>query len=299
MKYNLDQTFMDLSINEDSLSEEHKINLQKKGYTVIKISTDEWSKRGVDLELISKVTDELIKKEGWRGGWDHIKDQMKYGQHPEPGAQRLNNLLNKHSCYRNIFVIPEVLSAAKLLIKDEFCLSQLILRMPFPGKGDQPWHIDWMPKKKKSDPIRSVLASLLLDDFTKENGATRVVPGSHIFLKTPYEEGYTYQDHPSQKYIEASKGSLLIYDINLWHRGSTNMNGKKRRHLNINYRDRKIWQQINFKKDLSEKLKNEMSEAELYLLKARKIDPNRNDWLFKHRNNILIKNLLNLYWNLR
>ena len=75
------------------------------------------------------------------------------------------------------------------------------------------------------------------------------------------------------------------------------MNGKKRRHLNINYRDRKIWQQINFKKDLSEKLKNEMSEAELYLLKARKIDPSRNDWLFKHRNNILIKTLLNLYWN--
>ena len=46
-------------------------------------------------------------------------------------------------------------------------------------------------KKKSSDPIRSVLTSLLLDDYTKENGTTRIVPGSHKFLKTPAEARYT------------------------------------------------------------------------------------------------------------
>lgn len=299
MTYSLQNVFKDLTINENSLSKEHKSNLLNDGYTVIKISEEEWLKKDIDLDLISKVTDELISKEGWRGGWDHIKDSIIEGQHPEPGAQRLNNLLNKHPCYRNIITIPEVLCAAKLLIKNEFCISQLILRMPFPGKGDQPWHIDWIPRKKNTDPIRSVLASLLLDDFTKENGATRVIPGSHNSLKTPDQDGYTYQDHPRQKYIEAPRGSLLIYDINLWHRGSVNKNGKKRRHLNINYRDKNIWQQINFKKDLSNELKMSMSEAELYLLKARSIDPVRNDWLFKHRNNFFIKNLLNIYLNFR
>ena len=299
MTYSLQNVFKDLTVNENSLSQEHKSNLLNDGYTVIKISEEEWLKKDIDLDLISKVTDELISKEGWRGGWDHIKDSIIEGQHPEPGAQRLNNLLNKHPCYRNIITIPEVLCAAKLLIKNEFCISQLILRMPFPGKGDQPWHIDWIPRKKNTDPIRSVLASLLLDDFTKENGATRVIPGSHNYLKTPDQDGYTYQDHPRQKYIEAPRGSLLIYDINLWHRGSVNKNGKKRRHLNINYRDKNIWQQINFKKELSNELKMSMSEAELYLLKARSIDPVRNDWLFKHRNNFFIKNLLNIYLNFR
>ena len=82
-------------------------------------------------------------------------------------------------CFRKIFTIPEVLAAARFLIKDEICLSQLILRMPLPGKGEQPWHVDWIPRKKESDPIRSVLSSLLLDDYTKENGTT--VPC--IFLK--------------------------------------------------------------------------------------------------------------------
>ena len=219
------------------------------------------------------------------------------GQHPEPGAQRLNNLIGKHECFKKIFTIPEALIASDLLIKNEICLSQLILRMPLPKKGAQPWHIDWMPRRKSSDPIRSVLTSLLLDDYTKENGTTRIVPGSHKFLKTPAEAGYTYQDHPNQKYIEAKKGSLFIYDINLWHCGTKNINGKKRRHLNINYRDRKIWQQINFKKDLDENYKNQLSKAESYLLKVREEDSDRNEWLFKNRNNFFVKKMMNFYWN--
>ena len=34
-----------------------------------------------------------------------------------------------------IFTIPEALIASDLLIKNEICLSQLILRMPLPKKG--------------------------------------------------------------------------------------------------------------------------------------------------------------------
>ena len=100
--------------------------------------------------------------------------------------------------------------------------------MPLPGQGDQPWHIDWIPRRKPKDPVRSVLASLLLDDYTKENGTTRLVPGSHKYLKPPDEDGYFFQDHPNQIYVEAPRGSLLIYDINIWHREAKNLNGKKK-----------------------------------------------------------------------
>ena len=148
MKYNLEYAFKDLGIRNDQLSDLDKNNLINNGYTVIKISPEEWKKRGIDLDLISNVIDELIEKEGCKGGWDHIKNEIKEGQHPEPGAQRLNHLLNKHPCFRNVITIPEALCAAKLLIKKEFCLSQLILRMPLPGQGDQPWHIDWIPREK-------------------------------------------------------------------------------------------------------------------------------------------------------
>ena len=74
---------------------------------------------------------------------------------------------------------------------------------------------------------------------------------------------------------------------------------KKRRHLNINYRDRKIWQQINFKKEIPISLKKNLSLAESYLLKVRDEDPSRNDWLFDRRNNFLVKKFMNFYWNLQ
>ena len=296
--YSTKDALKDLNITGNSLSEKNRNDLESKGYCLIYKTDDEWKKLGIDINLISKVIDELIEKEGWRGGWDNIKHQMKEGEHPEKGAQRLNNLLSKDKCFRNIFTIPETLEASSSLIKSDIALSQVILRMPLPGKGDQPWHVDWIPRKRKNDPVRSVLSSLLLDDFTKENGATRVIPGSHKFLKTPSESGYYLQDHPDEKYIEAPRGSLLIYDINLWHRGSKCINGKKRRHLNINYRDRKIWQQINFKKELPDDLKNDFSDAEKYLLKIRDEDPNQNEWLFKHRNNFFVKKMMNFVWNI-
>ena len=176
MEYQIENVVKDLSINENILSDQKKLELMDNGYCTIYISPEEWKKRGIDLDLISKVVDELIEKEGWRGGWDHISNKIKEGQHPEKGAQRLNNLLSKHDCFRKVFTIPEAILASKFLIKKEISLSQLILRMPFPGKGEQPWHVDWIPRKSNQDPIRSVLTSLLLDDFTKDNGTTRVVP---------------------------------------------------------------------------------------------------------------------------
>lgn len=292
----------EFGVNNETLNLQQKNELREKGYFFFHRTDKEWLKYGIDIKLISTVIDDLIEKESWRGGreaHDHVNDKLKDGEHPERGAQRLNHLLNKHKCFRNLFTVPECLAAARHLIynKEEISVSQIILRMPLPGQGDQNWHVDWVPRRKESDPVRSVLCSLFLDDFTKENGATRVVPGTHKKLYPPDEDGYYKQKHPDEVYIEAPRGTMFIYDINLWHRGSRNINGKKRRHININYRSKKIWQQVNFKKALSENIKNEMSEAELFLLNARKQDKSRNEFLFKHRNNPIVKSIYNMYWN--
>ena len=283
--------------SKGSLSEENKVNLKEKGYCIIYKTKKEWMDIGIDLDLISDVIDNLIKIEDWRGGWDNIKHLMIQGQHPEKGAQRLNNLLRKHECFKKLFTINELLEASWLVIQSEIALSQIILRMPFPGEGDQPWHVDWSPRKKNNEKFKSVLGSLLLDDYSKDNGSTRLIPGTHNTLKTPANSGYYYQDHPEQVYLEAPKGSMLIYNSQLWHRGSKCINGKRRRHININYRSRNIWQQINFKKELPEKIKNSFSEDEKYLLKIRHIDKNRNEFLFRYRNNFLVKRITDFIWS--
>jgi len=65
-----------LSVTNDVLTEEQKTRLEEDGYCLISITPQEWKDRGIDLDQISRVVNELITKEGWQGGWDHIKEKM-------------------------------------------------------------------------------------------------------------------------------------------------------------------------------------------------------------------------------
>lgn len=70
----------------------------------------------------------------------------------------------------------------------------------------------------------------LLDDFSKENGATRIVPGTHRSGRLPQE---VLQDpmapHPDEVIIEAPAGSVFIFNSHAWHGGTTNHSAKYRR----------------------------------------------------------------------
>lgn len=293
------EAFNRLSVNFDTLSINQKTSLEKDGFCLIEFSIKDWQDRGINFNNVSKTVDKLIDDEGWKGGWEHISEKMKKGFHPEPGAQRLNNLLNKGSCFRKLFIIPEILAGSHALIKNDMCLSSMILRAPQPNSGRQNLHIDWVPRKKETDPFRSVICAILLDDVTKESGATRFVPGSHKFLGEPKDYGFGDENpHPNERYLEAPRGSCLIYSGHLWHGGTECKNGKKRRQIFINYRDRKVWQSLNMKKFLNDKLIKNLNDAEKYLLKVRPEDPSQIEWFFKRRNNKLIKIMFDFLWNL-
>lgn len=70
---------------------------------------------------------------------------------------------------------------------------------------------------------------ILLDDFTEENGATWVLPGSHLIPETP-DETYFYQ-HATR--IIAPKGSVFYFHLRLWHAGGENHSGEWRHSLGI------------------------------------------------------------------
>ena len=94
-----------------------------------------------------------------------------------------------------------------------------------------------MPRKKDSEPYRSVICSILLDDVSKASGATRFVPESHKLLGLPDDYGYGSESkHPNEKYFTGAKGSIIVYSGHLWHGGTKSRNGKPRKQLFINYR---------------------------------------------------------------
>ena len=69
-----------------------------------------------------------------------------------------------------------------------------------------------------------------LTDFTEENGATRIVPGSHLLDHCP---------DPSAKYdsipAEMKRGSVLVWHGSLWHGGGANRSGARRTGIAMNY----------------------------------------------------------------
>ena len=66
----------------------------------------------------------------------------------------------------------------------------------------------------------------VLEDMTKDNGGTVVVPGSHKSGR------YTDRELENIKYVEAKAGDLVIWDSRLWH-GTTENRSKRSRWLLI------------------------------------------------------------------
>ena len=68
-----------------------------------------------------------------------------------------------------------------------------------------------------------------MTDFTEENGATRVIPGSHR-----YEDGLHFREDDTEP-AEMARGSVLFYTGALYHGGGANRSDQTRVGLNITY----------------------------------------------------------------
>ena len=98
--------------------------------------------------------------------------------HQEGGTIRVSNLVNKGPMFEIGFSHPRVLAAIRHVVGPRFKLSSLDCQDGAAGTGGtKRFHADWRSGVEPGDYY--VCNSMwLLDDFTVENGATRVVPGS-------------------------------------------------------------------------------------------------------------------------
>lgn len=136
----------------------------------------------------------------------------------------------------------------KQLIPGRYVLNQqnAVVNPPKKQFDQAKWHRDLPYQHYTSNRPLAINALLCLDEFNIENGATSVIPGSHL-----------HSDFPSDNFIkenivqlEAKKGDFLVLDSMLFHRAEKNKSDNARRAVNNVYGIPFFKQQINLKSEM-------------------------------------------------
>ena len=182
--------------------------LDQRGYVVLgRLIDDDW------LARLRERFEELFAAEGDRAGLE---------AHQEEGTRRLANLIDKGAVFDGIWTPPLLLAAIHHVIRRPFKLSSLNGRDAIPGEGHQALHADWRKGHAAGDPFHVCNSIWLLDDFTPENGSTRLVPGSQRLPHPDEVLADSGAPHPDEEYLYAPAGTVAVFNSHTWHGGTEN-----------------------------------------------------------------------------
>jgi ectoine hydroxylase-related dioxygenase (phytanoyl-CoA dioxygenase family) len=144
---------------------------------------------------------------------------------------RIYNLLAHGPLFERIPLHANVLPIVEQVLDRGCLVSSLSSIAICPGEQAQPIHADdqLIPLDKPHAP--TVCNTMwALTDFTEANGATRVIPGSHLADHSP-DFGREYDSVAA----EMPAGSVLIWHGSLWHGGGANRTDRRRVGIAMNY----------------------------------------------------------------
>ncbi len=203
------------------------------------------------LEALRRRVEELFAEEAERAGSEFKQ---------EPEARRLANLVDKGEIFERVVAMPEILERVRHVLGPEFKLSSLNVRSANPRSSwVQPLHADMgaIPDEKGFWVCNTVW---MLDDFTTQNGAIRMIPGSHRWARLPQE---ALKDpaapHPDEVLLTGPAGTVVVMNAHLWHGATANQTDKPRRAMHAFYTRRDKPQQQYQKKLLRPEVERRLS----------------------------------------
>jgi len=133
-------------------------------------------------------------------------------------------LPQKHALFREFPLNPRLLPLMRVALGADCLMSSLNGLTMTPGGDNQKLHRDapFTPNN-----VLTINALHCLDPFTRENGATRLIPFSQ---DRPIDPKTSVEELEKQAiFVEAPAGSLIAYNGGLMHAGSANASGRPRR----------------------------------------------------------------------
>lgn len=190
----------------------------------------------VGAAIIERLVDDATVDQMLAEMQPHV-DATPFGSDPFTGVttKRTGALLARSLTSQRLVANPEVLAVVDRVLGPNATSYQLHLTQMiciWPGGPAQSLHRDqWCFDMFPFPPEMDVEVSTIwaLDDFTEENGATRVIPGSLL------DPASSVNDVHRTVGATMPKGSVLLYTGRTIHGGGENRSDAVRRALNVDY----------------------------------------------------------------
>ena len=177
--------------------------LQHDGYVILERALD---RAGVD-ELVAALAPYEADRPMGRNDFEGER------------TQRVYSLAGKGEVFQRLAEHPRVMALVEQLLLPNFLLSTMQSIRLHPGETVQAWHADdafyVLPRPRAT--MLGVSVIWAIEDFTADNGATQVVPGSHRWADE-YPSTYPHEVVPAVM----PAGSAIVFDAALYHRGGAN-----------------------------------------------------------------------------
>jgi len=178
-------------------------SLQRDGYAILE--------RAIDRAAIDEIAAALAPYEARRPMGRNAFEGLR--------SQRVYSLAGKGAPFLRLAEHPGVIALLDRMLLPNYLLSTAQSIRLHPGEAAQAWHTDdafYHAARPHPQPL-AVSVIWAIEDFTAENGATEVIPGSHRWG----------MESPGTREVESvaavmPAGSALVFDAALWHRGGSN-----------------------------------------------------------------------------
>ena len=245
--------FKNLGVLDPANAPPASVELERDGYACLRGVFDATDVAGMRREIDAVFDDypsERVRDD---------KDEFRY------------EMFNRSAACQAAIAHPLILGAVEPLLGDDcHVIANTAWRNPpdFPGG---PWHCDAGPHVPRAEgvpwderipyPVFAVATHIYLQDCTRADGPTEVVPGSHRSGRlAPFDrmgtDDLSYDGRPPVPF-EVAAGDVALFVSDAWHRGAPSGPGARGRYfLQVHYARRDIAQRVRLAADV-----NHVSEA--------------------------------------
>ncbi|MFD6624407.1 phytanoyl-CoA dioxygenase family protein [Streptomyces diastaticus] len=198
-----------LQVREDIAKlglEGYAVDLETKGYTVLPPGL------AATPELCERVRDRILAIDA-----EEKPDSLEEGN---SRGRNMWHLLHRDPVFEEALMAPAPLALvaylmgyrAKLsqfrgIVKDDTSTVPMEIHADHSRKVPAPWPSD----------AQYCTVTWALTDYTRDNGAVCVFPGTHKLCSDVPKEWEMAHDHPDLEVVEAPAGSVIIWHGGLWH----------------------------------------------------------------------------------